>query len=103
MICEDSGRPLLLGNAPTNTQPPQNGAQWADHKGYWESADLCCNNTRMIDCNNANEIYSCHKLGCNFLYGDCAVRFHNNDIDPGVFIALFSRAGKETVPIDFTK
>ena len=52
-----------------------------------------------MNCRNDNEIYSFHKAGCNFLYGDGSVHFVTEDIAPEIFVARFTReAGDLAVP-----
>ena len=69
---------------------------WADHRGYF-CIHALCNGEQLMNCNNLNEIYSFHPGGCNFLYGDGAVRFHPEDIDPEVFVSLFTMAAGDVV------
>lgn len=44
-----------------------------------------------MNCHNNNEIYSFHPGGCQFLYGDGAVRFVTEDIAADTFVSLFTR------------
>ncbi len=98
MLFEDSGRPRLYVQG--KFDPSRNnitGARWADDTAEFWVHDMC-NGTSMMNCNNNNEIYSFHVGGCNFSMGDGAVRFVEEDIDPDVFISLFTRAA-EDVPL----
>jgi prepilin-type N-terminal cleavage/methylation domain-containing protein/prepilin-type processing-associated H-X9-DG protein len=45
----------------------------------------------------ADDYWSLHPGGCNFLLGDGSVRFIKETVDPTVFSALASRAGGEVV------
>jgi prepilin-type processing-associated H-X9-DG protein len=44
---------------------------------------------------NRQEIYSFHPGGAVFLYGDGAVKFEAESMDPVTFANLFTRAGGE--------
>jgi prepilin-type N-terminal cleavage/methylation domain-containing protein/prepilin-type processing-associated H-X9-DG protein len=100
MLVEDGGRPYkyenrqMLGKAIT-------GSQWADRANEFIIHNSCGDNSRVFNCNNNNEIYSFHKDGCNFLYGDGSVHFHSNDIDVDAFVSLFTRAAGDIVDTSF--
>ena len=89
LFFEDGGRPFRYkqGRSEPGSQP---GSMWADHRGYF-CIDALCNGTQLTNCNNLNEIYSFHPGGCNYVYGDGAVRFHDETINPEVFVSLFTR------------
>jgi prepilin-type N-terminal cleavage/methylation domain-containing protein/prepilin-type processing-associated H-X9-DG protein len=97
MWFEDGGRPLeYIEHAATgNTSVP--GARWANWELYWLIHKPCADNTQVFNCSNNNEIYSFHPGGCNFLYGDGAVRFHPNSLDVDVFVALYTRAAGDSI------
>jgi prepilin-type N-terminal cleavage/methylation domain-containing protein/prepilin-type processing-associated H-X9-DG protein len=93
MWFEDGGRPLCyVGNS--RVSGTVDGARWADNANWWIEHDN--NGTQVFNVDNSNEIYSFHKGGCNFLYGDGSVRFHVNAIDPETFVSLFTRAAGDT-------
>jgi len=95
LFFEDGGRPFRYKRG--RREPGgQTGAMWADHRGYF-CIHALCNGEQLMNCNNLNEIYSFHPGGCNFLYGDGAVRFHPEDIDPEVFVSLFTMAAGDVV------
>jgi prepilin-type processing-associated H-X9-DG protein len=48
----------------------------------------------------ADDYWSLHPGGCNFLFGDGSVRFVKETVNPAVFSALASRAGGEVVGSD---
>jgi prepilin-type N-terminal cleavage/methylation domain-containing protein/prepilin-type processing-associated H-X9-DG protein len=96
MFFEDGGRPerhrlgkLLPGKA--------GGWRWADNSSYF-CLHRVCRGSQMINCENNNEIYSFHLGGCNFLYGDGSVHFHPDEIEPEVFVSLFTMAAGDIVP-----
>lgn len=92
MWFEDGGRPLeYIGVSRTdNSSVP--GARWANWESYWLIHKSCAGDTQVFNCSNNNEIYSFHNSGCNFCYGDGAVRFHPTTIDLDVFVSLFTRS-----------
>ena len=45
-----------------------------------------------------NQPYSFHDGGTNVAYADAAVRFHTAELDPQLFVALFTMAGEELIP-----
>jgi prepilin-type N-terminal cleavage/methylation domain-containing protein/prepilin-type processing-associated H-X9-DG protein len=96
MLVEDGGRPFkyegtkMIGSGVT-------GSQWANRENEFVIHNSCGDNSRVFNCNNNNEIFSFHKGGCNFLYGDASVHFHSNDIDVDAFVSLFTRAAGDIV------
>jgi prepilin-type N-terminal cleavage/methylation domain-containing protein/prepilin-type processing-associated H-X9-DG protein len=89
MWFEDGGRPLKYVGTSLSSGTVS-GARWADNANWWIEHTVC--GSQVFNCTNSNEIYSFHKGGCNFLYGDGAVRFHVNTIDAETFVSLFTRA-----------
>jgi prepilin-type N-terminal cleavage/methylation domain-containing protein/prepilin-type processing-associated H-X9-DG protein len=98
MWFEDGGRPLeYIGHSRTNnTDVP--GARWANFESYWIIHYSCADDSQVFNCYSNNEIYSFHNGGCNFLYGDGAVRFHANSLNVDVFVSLFTRASGDSIP-----
>lgn len=103
MLFEDAGRPIHFVRGaidpvtPAVTNPGNNpaGGAWADPQSffiYLNSQELTCGVTEIINCDNWDEIYSFHSGGANFLYGDGSVHFHGEDLDPELFVTLFTRA-----------
>jgi prepilin-type processing-associated H-X9-DG protein len=89
LLFEDGGRPArYIG--PTRQSGTTSGAAWADAEGAFEIHHLC-RGTSLMNCRNDNEIYSFHVQGCNFVFADGAVRFLVQDLDPDLFVALFTR------------
>jgi prepilin-type processing-associated H-X9-DG protein len=54
-------------------------------------------NSRFAD---AEDYWSLHPGGCNFLFGDGSVRFVKETVNPRVFSYLSTRAGGEVVSAD---
>jgi prepilin-type N-terminal cleavage/methylation domain-containing protein/prepilin-type processing-associated H-X9-DG protein len=98
MWFEDGGRPLeYVGTSRTgSTNVP--GSRWANFESYWLIHKTCASDSQIFNCSNNNEIYSFHKSGCNFLYGDGGVRFHPNSLNLDVFVSLFTRASGDIIP-----
>jgi prepilin-type N-terminal cleavage/methylation domain-containing protein len=102
MLVEDSGRPdswcggILggsyngVGCSGGGSGAEISGSQWAsDESEFW--VHNVCGSEQMMNCHNNNEIYSFHLGGCQFLYGDAAVRFVQETVDAETFISLFTR------------
>jgi prepilin-type processing-associated H-X9-DG protein len=99
MWFEDGGRPLeFIGPRHATGTLAVNGSRWACFENYWVIADSCGDGSQLFDCHNNNEIYSFHSGGCNFLYGDNAVRFHLDTMNADVFVSLFTRAAGDSIP-----
>ncbi len=96
MMFEDAGRPESWSNGERGTSTNVSGAAWADVDAYFWVHNVC-GSEQMMNCNNNNEIYSFHSGGCNFLYGDGAVRFVQEAIAGDTFIALFTRDDGDVV------
>jgi prepilin-type N-terminal cleavage/methylation domain-containing protein/prepilin-type processing-associated H-X9-DG protein len=101
MLFEDSGRPDNYDGNKTLQSGTVSGGPWADRENEFDINDypegLCGSNDRVVNCTNNNEIYSFHTNGCNFLYGDGAVRFQPDSINIETFLALFTRAAADNV------
>ena len=90
LIFEDAGRPLFFGNV--SEQFLSGNENWADPANRI-TIQVWCNTP--INCNNGNEIYSFHKGGANFGYGDGSVKFIEKNVSSKVFISSYSRAGND--------
>jgi prepilin-type N-terminal cleavage/methylation domain-containing protein len=96
MLVEDADRPnywemgILKGT--TSAQ------HWADPQSwYWiHSADFCPGYA-LFQCHNSNEIYSMHPGGGLYAFGDGTVHFLAHDLDPEVFVSLFTRSFGDVV------
>lgn len=101
MLFEDAGRPQKWvdgrrGDPATSPTEPIDGSRWGDDDVEFR-VNTVCGTTQMINCTNANEIYSFHPGGANFLYGDGSVHFHPETIDAHAFVSLFTRAAGDIV------
>lgn len=95
MLFEDAGRPEKWVAAGKQSGSVS-GSQWADDDIEFWVHDVC-NGAQMMNCNNNNEIFGFHPSGTVILYADGSVHFELEEIDPEVFISLFtSEAGDST-------
>ena len=92
MLFEDCGRPDFYAagyRISGSGKEPVSGALWADADAEFAVHDVC--GSSFMNCNNGNEIYSFHPGSCNFAFGDASIRRIVTDIDPEVFVSLFTR------------
>jgi prepilin-type N-terminal cleavage/methylation domain-containing protein len=73
------------------------GSQWASDESEFWVHDVC-GAEQMMNCHNNNEIYSFHISGCQYLYGDGAVHFVQQDIAAEAFVSLFTRDEEDQPP-----
>jgi prepilin-type N-terminal cleavage/methylation domain-containing protein len=108
MWFETGGAPLkyvrgaLVQGGPRATDVEiQGGDSWAnDENEYWvhgDNSDPAKCPDALMNCTNSEEIYSFHTGGAYFVFGDGAVHFVNTDINPDVFVSLFTRSGSDIV------
>ncbi|MBR5710869.1 MAG: DUF1559 domain-containing protein [Thermoguttaceae bacterium] len=97
LFFEDAGRPYWYKEGKYLNKSSITGAKWADVDAFFYSHTLCYG-TEMINCENANELYSFHPSGCNFIYADGSVHFHVHNISPETFISLFTYNCGEVIP-----
>lgn len=71
--------------------------RWASQE-TWMAINDYCGQSQIINCDNVSKPYSFHGGGTNIAYADAAVRFHTDDLDPQLFVALFTMAGDDIVP-----
>lgn len=103
MIFEDAGRPIYFKGG---LRKPAGGAlignhRWADPENRITIQVSSCGGWPVINCDNANEIYSMHNGGANFCFGDGNARFIAQNIARPLFAALYTRGGGETVGDDY--
>jgi prepilin-type N-terminal cleavage/methylation domain-containing protein len=105
MFFEDGGRPFRYNHRNIEDGTTE-GDAWADSSNSyvvqnttWQTYG-CYESTLFLNCTNCNDTYSFHPQGCNFCYGDAAVRFHTEDIDPDVYVSLFTRAAGDVASIE---
>ena len=57
-----------------------------------------CGDSQIINCSNRDRVYGFHSDGCNVAYADGSVDFLTSDLEPQVFVSLFTMRGDEVVP-----
>lgn len=85
-----SGRPGAASSGET-----QGADSWSNYENFYYIHDRC--GDAMFNCNNNEEIYSFHHRGAMFGFGDGAVRFISDSIDPDVFVSLFTRDSEDII------
>ncbi len=98
LFFEDGGRPLRHELGKFMGTETGSSFRWANWQLTME-INHACQGSQLMNCSNASEVYSFHPGGCNFLYGDGAVRFHVETIAADLFVSLFTARGGETVTI----
>ena len=94
MIFEDAGRPDRYDSkGPVGRTT--GGALWSDGEAWYDVHHTC--GEALQNCNNNHETFSFHINGCNYTMGDGAVRFVSDEIDPDVYVSLFTRRGDDLV------
>jgi prepilin-type N-terminal cleavage/methylation domain-containing protein len=98
MLFEDSARPENYDGNKMLQSGTISGSRWADRENDFDINDVICGDgDQVINCNNNNEIFSFHPGGCNFLYGDVAVRFQSERMNIDTFVSLFTRAAGDSL------
>jgi len=98
MWFESSGKPLIYQRdffVEENTRD-NSRYRWASQE-TWMAINDFCNESQIINCDNVSKPYSFHGDGTNIAYADASVRYHTDDLDPQVFVALLTMAGRETI------
>ncbi len=96
MLFEDGGRPYEYVGGHWTGNSEVSGSQWADDEAeVWVHS--VCDDVRVINCNNNNEIFSFHPGGANFLFGDGTVRFIPQTIQTETFVSLFTRSAGDLI------
>jgi hypothetical protein len=85
-----SGRPGASVSGET-----QGGDSWANIDNYYHIHDRC--GSALFNCHNNEEIYSFHVGGAFHGFGDGAVRFITDSIDPDVYVSLFTRNSNDVL------
>jgi prepilin-type N-terminal cleavage/methylation domain-containing protein len=101
---ETGGAPLYYraGQAVTTGRPgaaasgeTQGGDSWANYENWYVVHDRC--GSSFFNCHNNEEIYSFHVGGAFHGFGDGAVRFVQDSIDPDVYVSLFTRDSNDII------
>lgn len=95
LLFENAGKPVCYANGQYDAECTVNGNitrfRWASSTLYMTINDVCAGG-RMMNCNNNSQPYSFHSGGANFASADASVRFIQQDMDPDVFVSLFTLA-----------
>jgi hypothetical protein len=113
LFSEDAGRHQMYARGVPITPAAKNGdigwllnGAWADYntairlRGFSADGKTLDGGCCVINCNNANQVYAFHSGGAQALRGDGSVQFIRENIAPGIFAALLTRAGGEVVTND---
>jgi type II secretory pathway pseudopilin PulG len=92
MLFEAAGRPAMYKEG-QRINGTHGGAHWASD-GSSTSVRRFCKDTQLANCENIQGIYSFHPDGCNYAFGDAAVRYIELTISPRVWISMFTMAGE---------
>jgi prepilin-type N-terminal cleavage/methylation domain-containing protein len=100
MWFETGGTPLKYVNGvqvqtPGSAGETSGGDTWANYANWYVVHNNCGDS--FFNCNNNEEIYSFHNGGAFFTFGDGAVHFLSTDINPDVFVSLFTRDANDIV------
>lgn len=68
--------------------------RWASWQ-TWMTINDYCGDAQLINCNNVNKPFGFHPGGIFISSGDGHVEFYDEGIDPNVFVAHVTMAGKE--------
>jgi prepilin-type N-terminal cleavage/methylation domain-containing protein/prepilin-type processing-associated H-X9-DG protein len=99
MFFEDGGRPMYYVKNQLGTMATVTGARWADDENWWVIHGYQSDpNEPLFNMMNNNEIYGFHPHGANFLYGDGAIHYHPTTLDVNVFVSLFTREARDSIP-----
>jgi len=100
MWFETGGAPVKYKNGQIDVSAQsagetQGATSWADFSNWYVVHNNCGDS--FFNCNNNEEIYSMHSSGAFFVFGDGAVHFITTDINPDVFVSLFTRDANDVV------
>lgn len=59
--------------------------------------DRTCGDAQLFNCTNSDELYGMHPNGLMVAKADAAVTFLNQDVDPEIFVSLYTRNAKDIV------
>jgi len=99
LFFEDAGRPQGWADGRPTGSISVSGARWADVENYFHVHEQ--RGGRMQNLTNNNEIYSFHPGGATFGMGDGSVRFGSDQIDPEVFVSVFTGKAGDTARGDW--
>ena len=97
LLSETAGRPQGFARRKTTTQ------QITSHKWFFGNLSISVNahcSGQIINCTNTSEVYSFHSGVSGFVHADGSTHFRTEDMDPEVFVSLFTMAGGEVVSVN---
>ncbi len=106
MMVERAGLPYLYKDGKQQPTNYTSRMRWAPYTTPFSITDMYYDPTgseegqkgwKIMNRKNSQEIYSFHPGGAVFLYGDGAVQFESESMDPVTFANLFTRDGGEIV------
>jgi prepilin-type N-terminal cleavage/methylation domain-containing protein/prepilin-type processing-associated H-X9-DG protein len=99
MWYEAAGKPFIYeqGRFIEENTSSNSRFRWASPL-TWMTINDYCGVGQIINCDNVNKPYSFHEGGTNIAYADASVRFHTDDLDPQLFVALLTMAGEDLIP-----
>jgi prepilin-type N-terminal cleavage/methylation domain-containing protein len=104
MWFETGGAPIWYKRGvaqPGNPPETMGGDSWANFENFYVTGNtkdyLTVWGTDFQNVHNNNEIYSFHPGGAHYVMGDGAVKWINTDLDPDVFVSLFTRDSADIV------
>ena len=96
---ETAGKPDGYENGMKSEEIEPTGGRWADPGTAFPQWALC-DGIRFVNCKNDRGVYAFHPTGSHFLYGDGSVHYHDQGLDPEIFVTLFTYAGGDLLPND---
>lgn len=93
MLFEVGGRPGFWKRG-VKAAGHNSGGEWPSELACTDLKELCIG-VQMMNCTNADGPYSFHPSGANYGFGDGAVRFIAETIDPDLFISLYTMSGDD--------
>lgn len=96
---ESAGKPMIYENRIFLEEDASGNSRfrWASQE-TWMAINDYCGQSQIINCDNISKPYSFHDGGTNIAYADASVRFHTDDVDPQVFVSLFTMASDDYIP-----
>lgn len=97
LLSETAGRPqAYVRNKPTEQQI-------TSHKWFFGNLSISVNahcSGAVINCTNTSEIYSFHTGVAAFVHADGSTHFRATDLDPEIFISLYTMNGGDIAQVD---
>ncbi len=94
LMFEAAGRPdhFAVGKpVPDDIMAAISNFRWGSPTLPVSISESCGGN--LVNCHNSDELYAFHVGGATFGYADGSVDFHSADMDPEVFVTLFTMMG----------